>query len=559
MTRQDPTTGPTVSPDFDWHPEPELIDVRDEDISRPALERLGRDAWAAGLDYLYDHALARALGAPTRSDDLRADFFGPPGGPGPAPAHPTPMAALIADFRERLAPHQLNSWHPRAYGYFTPAPLWASIVGEHLAQVTNQGVDVWHCGPAATFVEEEVITWLCGLIGFDEGSFGLLTSGGLMANLMAMTIARDRHLARLRGLDRPPRGAELDGCRIYVSDQAHFSFQRSLAMLGLPAESLVVVPSDERFRLQAAPVAEAVARDRAAGLTPLALVATAGTTNTGSVDAVEDLAALARREGMWCHVDAAYGGAVRLSARDAGRVPGLGLADSVTIDPHKWFFQAYDIGGLLVRDRSHLEATFSSAPEYYRGGGDPTRPPDAHGSGELDFYRLGLEGTRRFRALKLWLSWRHLGTPGLGRLVEMNDDLAALLARKVADSVDFEACPVEPELSVVCFRHLPGGRDGRDPAGRDAIDVHQDALQAALEQSGRGFLTTTRLRGRTWLRAGILNYMATEADLDLLLGELRRSAASGTVSLVAGDPPAAVPVPVAHPGSRRTPRPRSGD
>ena len=190
-----------------------------------------------------------------------------------------------------------------------------------------------------------------------------------------------------------------------------------------------------------------------------------------------DLAELARHEGLWFHVDAAYGGAARLSARDAGRVPALELADSVTIDPHKWFFQAYDIGGLLVRDRSHLEATFSYQPEYYRGGGDPTRAPDAHGSGELDFYRLGLEGTRRFRALKLWLSWRHLGTPGLGRLVEMNDDLAALLARKVADSADFEACPAEPELSVVCFRHLPDGRDGvrrrgtrrhRRPPGRPA-------------------------------------------------------------------------------------------
>jgi glutamate/tyrosine decarboxylase-like PLP-dependent enzyme len=199
----------------------------------------------------------------------------------------------------------------------------------------------------------------------------------------------------------------------------------------------------------------------------------------------------------------------------------------VTIDPHKWFFQAYDVGGLLLRDGSHLEATFSYRPEYYRGGGDPSRAPDAHGSGELDFYRLGLEGTRRFRALKLWFSWRHLGTPGLGRLVEMNDDLAAALARKITASPDFEACPSEPELSVVCFRHLPGGLDGSDDAGRVAVDVHQDSLQAALERSGRGFLTTTRLRGRTWLRAGILNYMSSEADLDILLDELRRLARSG--------------------------------
>jgi aromatic-L-amino-acid decarboxylase len=223
-------------------------------------------------------------------------------------------------------------------------------------------------------------------------------------------------------------------------------------------------------------------------------------------------------------VDAAYGGAARLSERDAGRVPAMERADSVTIDPHKWFFQAYDIGGLLVRDGSLLEATFSYQPEYYRGGGDPQRAADAHGSGELDFYRLGLEGTRRFRALKLWLSWKHLGTRGLGRLVEMNDDMAAALAAKVAASPDFEACPAEPELSVVCFRHLPDGRDGSDAEGRDAIDIHQDALQAALERSGRGFLTTTRLRGRTWLRAGILNYMATQDDLDTLLEDLRRLA-----------------------------------
>ena len=453
---RDPASGPGTGPA--WHPEPELIDIRDPAISRPALERLGRATWMAALDYLYDHALVRAFGEPTRYADLRAGFLGPGGRPAPAPDEPTPLADLLQEFRERVAPHQLNSWHPRALGYFTPAPLWSSIVGELLAQVTNQGVDVWHCGPSAAFIEEEVIAWLCGLVGYGEGSFGLLTSGGLMANLMAMAIARDRHLAVLRGLQHPPRGAELAGARVYVSDQAHFSFERGLAVLGLPRDALVILPSDERFRLQADVVREAIARDRAAGHTPLSIVATAGTTNTGSVDAIADLADLAAREGLWFHVDAAYGGAARLSARDAGRVPALERADSITIDPHKWFFQAYDIGGLLVRDGAHLEATFSYEPEYYRGSGDPGRAPDAHGSGELDFYRLGLEGTRRFRALKLWLSWRHLGTPGFARLIERTDDLATSLARRIRESADFEACPDEPELSVVCFRHLPDGR-----------------------------------------------------------------------------------------------------
>lgn len=514
--------------DLSWHPEPELIDIRDGRLSRPALERLGAAAWEAALDYLYDHGLERAMGEPTRYPELRERFFGPSGGPAPAPLEPCTSDELLAEFRDRLAPHQLNAWHPRAYGYFTPAPLWSSIVGELLAQVIHQGVDVWHAGPSAALVEEEVVGWLCDLVGYGKGSFGLLTSGGVMANIMAMTIVRDVHLARLRGLHHPPRAAELAGTRVYVSDQAHFSLRRALATLGMPDEALVLVASDERFRLQADPVAEAIAHDRAAGLTPLAIVATAGTTNTGSVDALADLADLAERERLWLHVDAAYGGAARLSERDGTRVAALQRADSITIDPHKWFFQAYDIGSLLVRDGSHLEATFSYQPEYYRGGGDAQRAPDAHGSGELDFYRLGMEGTRRFRALKLWLSWKHLGTRGLGRLVEMNDDLAAALAKRVAASADFEACPVEPELSVVCFRHLPQGRDGGDGAARDAIDVHQDALQAALEQSGQGFLTTTRLRGRTWLRAGILNYMAVEADVDMLLDDLRRLAAEMT-------------------------------
>jgi glutamate/tyrosine decarboxylase-like PLP-dependent enzyme len=245
----------------------------------------------------------------------------------------------------------------------------------------------------------------------------------------------------------------------------------------------------------------------------------AGSTNTGSVDRIEELAALAAAEGLWFHVDAAYGGAARLSRRDAGRVPGLHLADSVTVDPHKWFFQAYDIGGLLVRDGLALGAVFGGrVPEYYRGG--EVDPADDDVTDQLNFYKLSFEGTRRWRALKLWMTWKHLGTPGFGRLIEANDDLAAYLAARCNDADDFEALPERPELSVVCFRHVPA-RIRDDGA---ALDAHQDRLQAALEASGDGWLTTTRLRGSTWLRAGILNYLSTEADIDRLLDTLRRLA-----------------------------------
>ena len=210
-------------------------------------------------------------------------------------------------------------------------------------------------------------------MGYGEGSFGLCTSGGVMANFIAMALVRDVHLRRLRGGSRPPRGAGLDGVRVYTGDQTHFSIARALDELGCPPETLVVMPADDRYRLHAEPVAGAIARDRARGLTPVAICAVAGSTNTGSVDLLPDLATLAEREGLWFHVDAAYGGAARLSARDAGRVPGLELADSVTVDPHKWFFQAYDLGALVVRDGDHLRQTFDRSPEYYRSHGIPGR------------------------------------------------------------------------------------------------------------------------------------------------------------------------------------------
>jgi len=258
-------------------------------------------------------------------------------------------------------------------------------------------------------------------------------------------------------------------------------------------------------------VSGAIARDRAAGLTPLAIAAVAGSTNTGSVDLLGELADVCVDEGLWLHVDAAYGGAVRLSERDAPRVPDLERADTVTIDPHKWFFQAYDIGALLVRRREDLRATFHREPEYYRSGRPEGEP--------LHWYQYSLEGTRRFRALKLWMSWKHLGSRGMGRLIEQNLDLAAYLAVRCRQEPDFEAVPSEPELSVVCFRHLPAGHDDMAPERLDAL---QSALQRDLEVGGEAWVSTTTLGGRTFLRAGIVNYLSSRADVDRMLEVLRR-------------------------------------
>ncbi len=581
-----------------WHPEPELIAFGDEATARVALERLGEETWRTALDYLYREGVRRGV-APVTYPELRDRYFAPSGGhPSLAPEHPTPSSAILAEFRDRLAPYLLNAYHPGTLSYFTPSPLPMSIAGEVLAQWANQGIDVWACGPAGAFVEEEVVRWLCDLVGYRRGpgapgdpgrtggpgyqrgrggpddcgsdvadghgdpggpdsagapggpgadpaspeSFGVLASGGTMANIMGLMIARDVHLPRrldvaaaglpptaaldpdamaaagLRAYPSPPRGAALEGWRVYTSDQAHFSIAKAIDFLGFPGETLAVVASDERFRLRGPAVEERIRADLAAGLRPLAISAVAGTTNTGSVDATAELAEVAARHGLWLHVDAAYGGAALLTRRDAPRVPDLARADSITIDPHKWFFQAYDIGGLLVRRRADLEQTFHRRPEYYRTAHHEEQP--------LNWYELALEGTRRWRALKLWMSWKHLGTAGFARLVEANDDLAAHLADRIAAADDLEAIPAgRPELSVVCFRHLPGGAAraaALEAAHPGALDRYTDRLATLLQHSGEGWLSTTVLRGRTYLRAGIVNFLSSPDAVDGVLDALRR-------------------------------------
>ncbi len=296
-----------MSERFDWHPEPELIDVRDPERARAALEQLGERTWTEALDWLYDRAMQRPT-APDLYPELRAAYYGPSGKPPAAPQQGATSADVLAEFRARLAPYLYAAQHPGSYSYFTPPPLPIAIAAETLAAWTNQGIDLWLAGMAAPFVEEEVTRWLCDLTGYTEGSWGILASGGVMANIMGLTVARDIHLAKLLGLDAPPRGAQLEDARIYVSDQAHFSIARGVDMLGFPEATLRVLPSDDRFRLRADTVAAAIAEDRAAGLTPFCIAPVAGSTNTGSVDPVDELADVAEREGLWLHVDAAYGG-----------------------------------------------------------------------------------------------------------------------------------------------------------------------------------------------------------------------------------------------------------
>ena len=347
-----------------------------------------------------------------------------------------------------------------------------------------------------------------------------------MANFMGMTLARDLHLGRVRGLDGPPRGAALDGARVYTSDQTHFSIARALDELGFPPETLVVLPADDDFHLRGAPVADAVRRDRAAGLTPFAIAAVAGSTNTGSVDAIGELADVAAAEDLWLHVDAAYGGGG----------PAVGARPRPRSGPRSRRFGHGRPAQVVLPGLRHRRAAGPRRPGARRG----LRRPRARVLPRRRDADVG-RGARRTRPRRprrpaQLLQAELRGHPPLA-CAQAVDDLEAPRHDRVRPPDRGQRRPRRtPRGPLRCVRRLRGTarRPGAvrrllppPPAGPGrcrTLDAHQDRLQAALEASGDGWLTTTRLRGATWLRAGIVNYLATEADIDHLLDTLRRLA-----------------------------------
>ena len=461
-------------PRFAWHPEPDLIGFGDAS-SRPALEALGREPGTRRSTTSTTTPSSGRWASPPGTRELRETFFGRdrPARPA-APARPDPVRRAPRRVPRPASPRTSSTPTTRARSATSPRRRWRmSVVGELLAQVTQQGVDVWHAGPLATFVEEEVVRWLCDLVGYERRtSFGLLTSGGVMANFLAMALARDIHLAALRGLTAPPRGAALEGVAgLHVRPDALLD-RAGTRRAGLPAGD-ARRPADRRptSACTPEPVAEAIARDRTAGLTPIAISAVAGSTNTGSVDLIEELAAVAEREDLWFHIDAAYGAAARLSARDAWR--GSPVSSWPTRSP------SIPTSG---SSRPTTSAASSSAtarcsanvrreqPEYYRGG-EPTAPAPQHDDhdghdvpGQLNFYKLGFEGHAALA-----------GAEALDELEARRDERVRPARRRqhrrrraprppLRRERRLRGAAAEPALSVVCFRHLPGPRRRRDLA-----------------------------------------------------------------------------------------------
>ena len=387
---------------------------------------------------------------------------------------------ILAQLKRDVFPNNLHVDHPRFFA-FVPGPNnFVSTMGDALAAGFNIFNGTWLGGPAAAAVELGVVRWLCRICGFPESAGGLFVSGGSMANLTGLVAARN---ALLR--DR------IEKATVYFSDQTHSSVQRALHVIGFMREQMRKLPSDKDFRLSIQTLREAIADDRAKGLRPFCVIANAGTTNTGAVDPLAELADVAQQEGLWLHVDGAFGAASILSDRGRALLRGLERADSISLDPHKWLFQSFECGCVLVRDAALLRSAFQIKPDYLR---------DVHRlTSEFNPADHGVQLTRSFRALKVWLSLQTFGVAAFREAITRGFELAEIAERELRVRKGWEILS-PAQMATVCFRF-------------GESDELQTQLVDLMMNDGYALLTSTELRGAVALRLCTINPRTTERDI----------------------------------------------
>ena len=421
------------------------------------------------------------------------------------PLDPSPPESVYDDFRECVLPYPYGNFHPRFWGWVngTGSPL--AMMADMLASGLNP-----NCAGgehAATYVEMQVLDWLRVMMGMPAGSDGLLVSGGSMANLLGLTAARNRMAAgdvRQAGVWGLPARMTL-----YCSSETHHSVRKAAELLGLGAGAVRTVPVDDAYRVRIADLRSAIQIDRRAGDAPFCIVGNAGTVNTGATDDLDALAELCAEEGLWFHVDGAFGAFARLSPALGASVSGVARADSLAFDLHKWMYLPMDVGCVLFRDGAVPAESFAVGTSYLAASDRGLLPKMGH------FSDRGIELSRSFRALKAWMSLKAHGTRTLGRLVEQNVAQAAYLARRVEAEPELELLAPAP-LNVVCFRYRA---PDLDDATLDDLNVE---VLARLHEQGIAVPSATRLRGRFALRVAITNHRSRREDFDALVDAVLR-------------------------------------
>jgi glutamate/tyrosine decarboxylase-like PLP-dependent enzyme len=389
----------------------------------------------------------------------------------------------------------------RFFGYVLGSGEPVGAVADLFASVLNQNVTAWRSGPAAVIIEQTVVGWLAQAIGC-PGFRGHLTGGGSSANLMGLAMARETKApANERGIER--------GIVVYASSEIHMSIPKSIALLGIGRDNLRLIPTDAAFRMIPAQLQARILEDKAAGKTPISVVASAGTVSTGAIDPFPQIAEIARRHGAWFHIDGAYGALAAIADRE--KFKGLELADSISLDPHKWLYQPLDCGCLLYRSPEAAQQAFSHSGDYARSlSADPIEG--------FVFFEESIELSRRFRALKLWLSLRYHGVNAFRRSIAKDMAQARRLASAIERKSELELlAPVE--LSAVCFRYRGAGG-----WSEEELNDFNLALLKRIVARGRVYLSNASLHGKFCLRACIVNHRTKDADVDSVISEVMAAA-----------------------------------
>lgn len=430
---------------------------------------------------------------------------------------------LLKTFEEIILPLSRHNGHPRMFGYVQSPGIAIAAIADLLASTLNANLTAWRSAPAAVEIEQLTIDWIKEILGMNPTATGLLVSGGSMANLAAMATARRAKT----NSDIISKGAHVlpRVLRIYASRETHHSVIKAAGLLGIGRDNVRLIDVDERFKIRIDHLVACITEDLGTGYLPFCVVANAGTVNTGAFDSLPEVSQVARRFNLWLHVDASYGGFAALAQSTKVLFGALSEADSVALDPHKWLYLPIDCGCVLYQSAEAARATFAHEAEY-------TRVLEQQPDEAFAYWDYGPELSRRFRALKIWMTLACVGTAALSEAIEQNLVCARYLERLIRASDDFEMlAPVE--LSIFCFRYIPremrhvlaNANETEQLRINSELDALNERLLVALQQDGSSYLSNTRIGGRFSLRGCVLNYRTTPRDVEILLDDLRRLAA----------------------------------